>query len=351
MTNEKDREPIRSEDEHALDVLFEMDSKTLNKAVKRAKRRSTVRTLIISVLGSLVVIGGVQWLGQSITNSQQSAVEAAVAESYNVFYPDTFIGETKRFKGLFNGSVVYSTYKMIDGHVVYTGDHDLSYGLFGDSLQGIESQSILSTTYTADDAATPKFNLYGQREMVFYYPFLKYEHYRNDLQLLPQIDPGKKVEMALSFDKGYSIEDVRKMLPNQRITWFWVNDLTPNEMQFMQGMQPNQKPVCSERTAVGIKTIDENGQPLADPVAQFVGAVNAGEKNIKRIPSNTAGTAALKKDLLHVSEALKGTSGSIDEKRLTIFGVVVTGDVTSLKSLQGNPFIKASSLGLVADPY
>jgi hypothetical protein len=347
----KDRVAVSSEDEHELDDLFLTDEMTVSKAIKQAKRRSTVRTFIIGLLASLVVIGGIQSFGQWITNKQQSAVENAVAESYDIYYPDTFIGETRRFKGTWSGSVVYSTYKLVSGHVVYAGDHEVRYGLFGDNLQGIESQSILGDTYTMSEAMTPKYNLFGQREMVFYYPFLKYVHYRNDFPVLSQIEPGKKVEMALSFDKGYSVADVRKMLAHQQITWYWINTLTPNEMQSMKEKEPSQTPVCSERTAVGIKTIDASGQPLSNPVAQFINAVQRGAEDAKRLPTNTAEAATLKYDLLHVLAALKGTSSSINPSRLTVFGVVVTGDVKSIMSLSRSSFIKAASLGTVVDPY
>ena len=65
----------------------------------------------------------------------------------------------------------------------------------------------------------------GQREMMFYIPEINYnEKILNDLPSLSEMDPGKLVEMGISFDKSYSLEEVKSMLPEGlKQVWYWVD--------------------------------------------------------------------------------------------------------------------------------
>ena len=83
--------------------------------------------------------------------------------------------------------------------------------------------------------------------MIFFYPFVDYPQYKNDLQLLDQIEANKNMEIALSFDQAYSMDEVRDMLPNDiTLSWYWIDDLNDEEKE--------------ESKSITITQIDDNGE-------------------------------------------------------------------------------------------
>ena len=62
-----------------------------------------------------------------------------------------------------------------------------------------------------------------QREMRFYLPFMKYENYVNDLKGIGDLK-NKVAEVALSFDKAYTMDEIMGILPKGvQPVWFWVD--------------------------------------------------------------------------------------------------------------------------------
>lgn len=56
--------------------------------------------------------------------------------------------------------------------------------------------------------------------MVFYYPFIEYESYRNDLKLLLDAEGGQLAEIAISLDDYYCITQIDALFPQELIAWY-----------------------------------------------------------------------------------------------------------------------------------
>ena len=55
------------------------------------------------------------------------------------------------------------------------------------------------------------------------------------------------MEIALSFDQAYSMDEVRDMLPNDiTLSWYWIDDLNDEEKE--------------ESKSITITQIDDNGE-------------------------------------------------------------------------------------------
>ena len=75
-----------------------------------------------------------------------------------------------------------------------------------------------------------------QREMRFYLPFVKYLNYVNDLERISELQ-NKVAEVALSFDKAYTAEEVVKMLPEGiRPVWLWVDTYDETKAETYTGL-------------------------------------------------------------------------------------------------------------------
>jgi len=333
-----------------LDNFFdEIGNTNFKKAIKKAKWYSILRTALIS----LVVIALVIFFGSIINYAVAQKMEgrATVQEFNYISSPNKYIGKVDRYYNFLGGKNEYSTYKIIEGKVVYTGHEEYYYGLFNNDYGnwiGSGSPYIIGHSFRLDDAKIQKYNELGQREMIFYYPFINYPEYRNDLQLLDNVGSDKNMEMAISFDKYYKIEEVNQLLPsNITISWYWIDDLNKEEKENSEYYTSNDEinysnpRLRSERTAYGIKAYNENGEKHENPELDFFRALEVGIKNDTKFSS----------EFERVYDNITGADGKLREEDLRVLGVVVTGSTEELKSLKDLSFVKASSLGVITDKY
>lgn len=347
-------DPTDTSDEMELDRIFEEARyKKLSKAVKRAKWRSILRIVVVTFLAVGIIAGSSFFIGQELTTSRRVAMGIAVDNYYSIAHPNQHIGKITRYEGFFSGTIIYSTYKIIEGRVVYTGQQDYSYGLIeSNSIQGVEFPDILGASDDEKGIETTRYNEWGQREMVFFYPFIDYPIYRDDLKQLPKIDRDKYVEMALSFDQAYSLADAEKLIPKGiTVTWYWIDDLSQEEKNSAKrgGNRPAQ--VRSERNIYGIKVYDKNGQPMKQPEENFIRSLKNGYEQRESLKGTTYTPSFLKQEFARVYHNLADADGKLTKENIQVQGVVVTGNPESLQLLRDLPFIKASSLGVVTEQY
>lgn len=354
--------------EKELDEMFDNTySGKLTKALKRARLRSIIRTILISTLTIAILYIFSSYVGTKLLDSRQSSLQI-IRDRFNyISAPNEYIGESIRYRqGLFQGKTVYSTYKVMGDKIVYTGEKEYSYGLFtSDNIYAADSPIIFGTYFSEDNLKQHKYDKFGNREMVFFYPFVKYLEYKNDLSLLESIGENKYIEMALSFDKAYNIEQVNKIIPeNITLAWYWIDDLTEDEKQNHQAhikkettpegrIQEIRTParVRSAKKAYGIKAYDELGLPINNPDKLFILNLINGYSDTDSLKGNTSREVAYKAEFKRLFNTISGTDDHLTKEDIRILGIIATGDAESMKALRTLPFIKASSLGVVTDKY
>ena len=151
------------------------------------------------------------------------------------------------------------------------------------------------------------------------------ENIINDFHFLNEIDDNKIVEMALSFDKEYTYEEVNSMLDSNLITFYWVDN---NSEEAKQHIIEVKNPAFS---VVGIKSIDGAGE--------FKDDIDGRMENFKAVVKQL-------KEIGHTQY-----TEDIDENNIKIIGAVVVGSPKELKNIQGNPMIKHAILGTVVDKF
>ena len=317
------------DDEKELDELFEeVKSTKLLKAVKKAKMFSIMKIVFISFFTFIILISGFISISGKINNKRWNDHMDKLRNKYTVQDPNKFYGMSYTYKSLFGGKIDYKTFKYLNGIRINTGNHSTEYNLFGERNR-IGGESFETQMNWEELNFLPRYNDIGQKLMVFYYPYVDYgDRYENDLSLLDDIGNNKYMEIAISFDKAYSIDEVNKMIPKSiNLTWYWV------DVEQENGSMVQQNPdLCYENDAYGFKTINKHGERIENPEEKFINALKEGR--IKQIYDTIAG----------------------EDKKLTkddikVQGIVVTGDAENLKLLRNMPFIKASSLGVTIDKY
>ncbi|SKC88245.1 anti sigma factor C-terminal domain-containing protein [Maledivibacter halophilus] len=356
---DKKNNNIDNEEREFNDMFTDLKENKLKKTVRKAKWKSIFRTTIISMIVVIILGVSANLIARNITQRQRGDIQIARDRFFEIARPNKYIGKRKIYDGSsFGGKTIYTTYKLINGKVVFTGEESYTYGpRYGlhTDIMGTSSPMILAQAWDEEDAKEVRYNELGQRRMVFYYPYISYRYYRNDLSLLEDIDQDKYVEIALSFDKAYGFDEMENILPKDVITtWYWIDDLNDEEKEEKKEEERirtneneeeetyiNPAKVCSEARAYGIKLFDRDGDKIQDPIDRFVSSLERG------LDDDTF----YKDEFTRVFENIAGEDKEIQRKDIKIQGAVVTGTAEELKKLRNLPFIRASTLGIVTDKY
>ncbi|MFJ7952997.1 anti sigma factor C-terminal domain-containing protein [Lysinibacillus sp. NPDC096418] len=330
-----------------MEDLFNKEK--MEKTIKKAKRCGTWKTVLITFTVLVVTVISGLMINNSVRRNLEMPVRLSFEHFQEIAGANEFIGVTKYYPGILGGENHYKTFKYIEGKVVPTGEGAYGYGfLRNEKLNtGQESPIVFTASHSETDLEYQHYNDFGQREMLFFYPFLQYKETHNDLAFLPEIGDDKIMEVALSFDKGYKVDEALSIIPKEvTATWLWVKDVNETD-DFTIKSYSNEGEVDgtinllrSEHTVYGFSLLTFNGNPADQPAEQFVDSIKDGKDY------RTRWQGEFKR-----LEKVIGGEDELSADDIVIYGAVVTGNKVTLASLQNLDFIKASSLGAITDKY
>ena len=327
--------------------LFDVNK--MEKSLKKAQRKSILKTIIISASVILLLAIVSLFINRKFTDVTSSWTRNAYVAYHSISSPNELISTMEFYDGILGGEVHYKTFKLIDDKVVYTGEGGYGYGLFRDEFlnrTGWGSSILFSGLSNEEDIEKPSYNELGQRTMAFFYPSASYKAVTNDLAKLNEIDDDKLVEVGLSFDKGYSVTEALDLFNTIEPSWLWVRDVTEEESKkkyerlASDGSTIMSSLIRNEHNVYGFSLIDNNGERLENPTQQFATFIGTGLKH-KSIWHD---------EFERLVEVIGGEDG-IQKEDIVIYGAVVSGTAAELKALQQAPFVRASSFGVITDRY
>ncbi|MEC0128987.1 anti sigma factor C-terminal domain-containing protein [Paenibacillus pabuli] len=330
----------------------ENDSVNVSKMVRKAKRATTIRTVAISLLVSLIAFFGVMLGNQYLTSWSYNRANNSEQIMNLISGPDEKQTGQVNYSGFLNGTFQYYTAKVIEGVPIPWADRKISYKVFpfinfvtfgGDTSQSVslQDENMKKQGYEY----TRSYNgLNGQREMLFYIPKVDYNgKILNDLPLLQEMDQDKLVEMAISFDKDYSLSEVKQMIPpGVTQSWYWVDTY--------------------DNKAFYDPYIDGNGnKSYATPdVEDWVKGFGISHSDSSEVSEKTF-LEALEQgvqlkghyqyEFNRIYNYLKKDKAKPDESDIRILGAVVTGTAKELQVLNGQFYVRGITLGAVVDKF
>ncbi|MCT6818755.1 MAG: anti-sigma factor C-terminal domain-containing protein, partial [Lysinibacillus fusiformis] len=218
-----------------------------------------------------------------------------------------------------------------------------NYNLFGtltrtatSSPIQIEGSESLEETYQIE-----RFNDYtGDREMFFYHPKISYDHYKDNISELNQLEKNTLVELAISFDNSYSFGEIKSKLPSEvQVDWWWVDAYTDDTLDFFK--QGQNTISANDPYIYGFQSEQSKPKPRRssnDEVETFI-------RNIELLRKSKN----FEWETNQVYQALVGENGAVEKSDVKITGAVVTGTPEQLKSLQGQTYIKGSIFGVISN--
>ncbi|SFG88620.1 Sigma factor regulator N-terminal [Priestia megaterium] len=300
-----------------LDSIF--DEKSLHRTLKKAKYKAILRTVFISVLVVSFVIGlFVKGNNYFIASTGDKITDRIITENQVMMSPNTYTNTDTISIGVLKGTIKSEVFKVIEDKVIPWGAEDITYDLLGNL------NASFSTSSTIVNDTTVYHIPNGQREMLFYVPKYKYKLYANDFDMIKKYPNNKYMEMAISFNKNYTLKEVQKMLPTSaHQTWYWVDNYAkstvyrggPENGRWLLGISKPSPQLGAQLTTTKIKT-------EADFLNELKKTDPGESKNLKN-----------------------------RQKNGLIIGVVITGTKEELLALRNEPYVKAASLGAVVDKY
>ncbi|MBC1371221.1 hypothetical protein HB847_02485 [Listeria booriae] len=278
---------------------------------------------ILMTLATLAVLCGIAFvvLLKSVTSSAVQLDEAVLNQSI-VNGPNVKLGnQVKISADLFGGKFMYKQMKDVDGYIIPWSDVYASYTNSGDNwYQGNAMSETNGTTEFAENT--------NQKMMHFYKPDGSYPSVANELEGLTG-NTNKVMEVAISFDKPYDLQEVVGFLPtNLNVAWFWLEAENTNELLDMAqvyGFEGLQKPIPGvtakevyaanySNFLVGLDKLQNKTSKMADMYAKY---------------------------------------NELNWSEVQIQGIIVTGQEKNLKTIANQKFIRASEIGATADivPY
>jgi hypothetical protein len=296
------------------------DDNSLGKTLKKAKRVTLFKTVIISAIVCILLLFTVYsvnlwWVSKigSETATHLSKEDALMKA------PNTIVKTETIDYGFLKGTIKRDVFKVVEDKIIPWETQEAHFGLNGGAHFGFRGFKW-GYKFTSFSSYSTK------KEMLFYVPQYRYKTYANDLSELKDYPNDKYIELGISFNKGYSLNEVKRMLPKSvHQMWYWVNDYS--------------------------NKADERNEPesgnwlfgIYDPTLKVAQRIS-----YPKIKSESDFLERLKK--FDKSKSYYKLVKS-RQKEGFIIGVVITGTKDALLELKDQPYIKASSIGAVVDKY
>ncbi|WP_339146259.1 MULTISPECIES: anti sigma factor C-terminal domain-containing protein [unclassified Sutcliffiella] len=308
------------------------------KLVKKAKKRSIIKMVLISFVISLIVLFGLYFIGNRVMIIKMEK-ETSLDSTWNKIMGANFV----ELGTLFNYSLTSATaktklVKVVGGVPIPWGDQEKVFTILGTSRL-ISTHGPSGFGYS-DDERIPMY-YEGERVVEFFHPQVNYKQIFDDRTLLNVIDDNTVVEMAFSFDEAYSIEKVNKVFKDQ-LAWYWVDTFSKDQIE--NNNKFNEDKNFQDATIHGFQAYGFTYNRVAESnsASNFISILeevkeDGGDyqEDAKRIITNITNEGEI----------------NLEPGNLKIIGVIVTGKPSDLLKFSDESMIHGATLGATTDLY
>lgn len=280
-------------------------------------------------------------------------------------------------QGLLNGTYSLTAFKDLNGIPVSLGTSSVSYGtIFGQNLTSI-AEGYFATSSSDRFASI----IVGQKKPEFFKSSstnqTMYDDddmaYPQELETLNQL-PKHLAEVAITFDKPYTYDEIQKMVPENLLTnWLWlgrdykkttgdnvyigVSTSTDSYSIGESQYDDNGKLVEQNyRTMIGNRTQDGNYQLNDEMYADFVSAVKK-SVTYPELKNVSFGSSSSNDEKMHYFYPYRDAVKQIEKyptlEKTKFSGIILTGKTENFAQLKGKSWVLASSVGATTEglPY
>ncbi|MGB9661277.1 MAG: sigma factor regulator N-terminal domain-containing protein [Moorellaceae bacterium] len=303
--------------------------------LRKARFKSLLRITLISlgVAVGIVVLSFV--VPEIMLQNQENRLDSLYPDLVRFSEPNTVVLGGKSYNvRLFGRQKEYYLLRLIGDKPYPAGTITVDFDVWGgEQTQGNYSFCVRNSTgedswpgYPEISPAIPEgakeyLAPYAVPKLRFYHPAANYEKIIREFEVLKIIPRDNLVEMALSFSKPLTLDEMKALLPRElKLMWGAVCAFKDEDYEG--------RAYLSERLVGNPCLGGSNGE------IEFVKAL----EGLSRVPS-------------YHSDNLKRTVSFLKENGIRYYGVVVVGNPESLEKLASNERITGAILGIVTTPY
>lgn len=296
----------------------------LDKALRKAKWRQRLMMLGIAVLAVIILVPVGYGALNKLASGQTQALYDQLAAYHNVAEPNVTVGsEMLANNTSLGGNVITKEYKEIDGYVVPWGTFTSRYSTMTWEMDDSFSQTV--SNRLDQNQEHQQFQTGTLQKVARFYQTTK--HLPNEAKTLTKL-PNHVGEIAVTFDRGYTYAQLRKMLPQDlNLTWGYLfNDTVRNQNQ-----GPDSSPAIAENP-IGMDLRYDSS-----PTVQ----VKDWRRSLRRYWGESKNNA-------NYQRAIKTPA-----KDLKFRGVILTGTTEHLAKVASAPYAAGTSVGVTVQrvPY
>ncbi|GIP25412.1 hypothetical protein J23TS9_05420 [Paenibacillus sp. J23TS9] len=327
-----------------LGKLGESEEKDFHRLLKKTKRKTMLRNVIISVICAVLVVLGLLIANRVLLSRSLNAAYNDMYHYKQISDPNVNLGNIQSVDGIWSGTAEFQAYKIIEGIPLPWSEKKIQYNV-------LNHFSLYNGGYSPLSVTDPKmveqgmnfarsYNMQnGQRELLFYHPAVQYTKMLKEVTELGQIDPKKRVELSISFDRSYTSKEIRAMLPaGVHARWFWVDTYSADYVKYL-GNVPY-LPI-SGSNVFGYSAYADQEDKFENNEEKFIAFIHAGLK----LKGN------YDFEYHQIFDKLRGSKAEPTKDDVHNIGVVVTGSPESLQALQTKSYVRAAVLGAIVDKY
>jgi hypothetical protein len=318
MMSEKKQETLEESIVSEKEQVFLDEERFL----RRVRWRSSLRTVLIA-LGVLVAGFALFFISTKlILNTQQNRIDSFYPDLIRYSTPNTIAVRGPWHEvGWLGQQQEYILIRMVGNRPVYVGTSMVDYQVWGGEMFWDPDQTVIR-------AGDREYLLPGVvPRLRFYHPSVTHEQIPRQFDQLTGIPAGNTVEMALSFNRLLTREEMEALLP-PGVEPFWgaISAYSEEEIAKAHGLAHR----LVGLPLGGFRDGEAEGAKLRFTEKKFPGEL----RGLSKIPN-------------YSSQVLKRTADYLQQNGILYYGLVVCGQPADLLKLQDNPAVSAAVVGAV----
>jgi len=304
----------------------------LGALVKKARRRSIIRTILIALVISVLVVVGVMAGGKYLLE-REVEIQFTSKSLLDDIYGANFQREMTFYNyATFSTTTVTNYTKYIEGVPIPWGEEEIEFPIIG-------SPDYRSSTHggglSTKGAERVDGYVNGNRDVAFFHPEVPYKRLFDDRSTLEKMSDITVAEFAFSFDQAYTEEEVREVFGDS-LVWFWVDTFDEETLEGHSLVNE------THPTISFIHGTSAFGYKESFGATGFVNSIHSlidfgkGEHELAHRITNTL---------------TNGENRELTSDDIGIIGVVVTGYADELAQFNDEPMITAATLGVTVEKY
>ncbi len=315
--------------------------KTFEEVTKKSKRKNLWKTVgLSSFIGFILLLIGIQTV-KIIVGAREGSENWKQIILMEISYPNIKHDGIKiQSTSYVSGKLYCNLYKDLASVPMAFGQHEIYYDLFDrhyDFAQHIPGNTFKYLYDFTTNTKIPVF--YNRKKSVWSVQDIANElHYLKDMS-------GQLVEVAISFDKKYSLAEIKQMIPsNLKQNWYWIGTEGKQNTHYYRpeqllGLDPED---------IQLVFSDMPGDYMTgmDFMKEFLESGDQKRAQYLDIPVD---------DLQAFVDKFGDTDFTKQEEidKLEFAGIILTGKAEDFAQLEGKDWIYSSSIGasIPIQPY